>query len=58
MEVFEGNTANPSTVAIQIDKLRHKFGLKKLIFVGDRGMVTETNILKDLAPVGVDWITA
>ena len=58
VEVFEGHTADPATVASQIDKLRHKFGLKKLIFVGDRGMVTETNILRDLAPVGVDWITA
>ena len=56
VEVFEGNAADPSTVSHQIDKLRHKFGLKKIIFVGDRGMVTQTN--KDLKPFGIDWISA
>ncbi|MCY4443303.1 MAG: IS1634 family transposase [Proteobacteria bacterium] len=58
VEVFEGNAADPLTVSHQIDKLRHKFGLKKIIFACDRGMVTQINIKKDLKPFGIDWISA
>lgn len=42
VEVFEGNTGDPSTMRTQIDKLRKRFGLKQIIFVGDRGMITST----------------
>jgi hypothetical protein len=59
IEVFEGNTADPMTLGAQITKLRERFGLKRLVFVGDRGMITQARIEEDLRPVeGLDWITA
>lgn len=59
IEVFEGNTADPMTVKIQIEKLMGRFGLKRLIMVGDRGMLTSARIRQELEPVdGIDWISA
>ena len=59
VEVFEGNTGDPSTVASQVRKLRERFGLKRVVLVGDRGMLTEARLREDIAPVeGLDWITA
>jgi len=59
VEVFEGNTADPSTLTQQIEKVRSRFGLKKIIWVGDRGMITQARIREDLKKTaGVDWITA
>jgi transposase len=58
IEVFEGNTGDPSTVASQIEKLRARFGLKRVVFVGDRGMVTSARIREDLVPNQIDWISA
>jgi Transposase DDE domain len=59
VEVFEGNTADPKTVAAQIGKLRERFGLKDVVLVGDRGMLTQARIEQELRPVpGLEWITA
>jgi hypothetical protein len=58
VEVFEGNTADPSTVSAQIDKLKRRFGLQRIVMVGDRGMLTQARIEKALRPAGLDWITA
>ena len=59
VEVFEGNTGDPKTLAPQITKLRARFGLKRIVLVGDRGMITDARIEAELAPVeGLDWITA
>ena len=59
VEVFEGNTADPKTLGAQIEKLRTRFGLTRIVLVGDRGMMTEARIREDLKPLeGVDWITA
>ena len=59
VEVFEGNTADPKTLARQIEKLRGRFGLKRVVLVGDRGMITTARIENELRPLdGVDWITA
>ena len=58
VDVFEGNVADPRTVASQVAKLREQFGLKHVIFVGDRGMITSARIREDLKPNGLDWITA
>ena len=59
VEVFEGRTADPSTLASQIRKLRRRFGLRRLVVVGDRGMITSARIREDLAPEeGIGWITA
>lgn len=59
VEVFEGNTADPRTVAAQISKLRERFALKEVVLVGDRGMLTQARIEQELRPVpGLEWITA
>lgn len=57
VEVFEGNVADPMTVASQVRKLRERFGLSRVVVVGDRGMLTEARVREDLAPEGLDWIT-
>lgn len=58
VEVFEGNTGDPSTLAAQVTKLKERFGLSRVVLVGDRGMITEARIAGDLAPAGLDWLTA
>ena len=58
VEVFEGNTADPTTLATQVDKLKQRFGLSRVVLVGDRGMITSARIRAELAPAGLDWITA
>ncbi|MBV8357149.1 MAG: IS1634 family transposase, partial [Deltaproteobacteria bacterium] len=59
VEVFEGNTADPKTVAVQLTKLRERFELKEVVLVGDRGMLTQARIEQELRPVaGLEWITA
>ena len=59
VEVFDGNTADPRTVAAQISKLRERFALKEVVVVGDRGMLTQARIEQELRPVpGLEWITA
>jgi transposase len=57
VEVFEGNVGDPSTVASQIDKLKQQFGLKHVVLVGDRGMLTKARIEKTIKPAGLDFIT-
>jgi transposase len=59
VEVFEGNTGDPKTVTAQVRKLRQRFGLKQVIVVGDRGMLTAARIREDLkTEEGIAWITA
>jgi transposase len=58
IEVFEGNTSDPKTVLAQVNKLRARFGLERIIMVGDRGMLTSARLEKDLTPEGIDWISA
>lgn len=59
VEVFEGNTGDPKTVATQVAKLRQRFHLQRVILVGDRGMLTEKRIVEDLRPhQGLEWVTA
>jgi len=59
VEVFDGNTGDPTTVASQIEKMRGRFGLSEVVLVGDRGMITSARIREDPAPVdGLRWITA
>src|SRR6266849_2037798 len=55
VEVFEGNTADPTTLKSQIDKLRSRFGIKRMVLVGDRGMITAARIRDDLKSSGLDW---
>ena len=59
VEVFAGNTADPKTVAAQVNKLRQRFGLSDVVLVGDRGMITSARIREDLpASHGIQWISA
>ena len=59
VEVFAGNTGDPTTVASQVSKLRERFHLKKVVLVGDRGMLTSARIREDLKPLeGLRWISA
>lgn len=59
VEVFEGNTGDPKTVAAQVTKLRERFHLERIILVGDRGMLPQKRIEENLRPhEGLDWITA
>ena len=58
VEVFEGDVADPKTLAAQIAKLKGRFKLKRVVLVGDRGMITSARIEEELKPAGLDWITA
>src|SRR5260370_241733 len=58
VEVFEGNTADPVTLSAQIDKLKQRFHLQRVVMVGDRGLLTSARIEQTLRPTGLDWITA
>ena len=58
VEVFDGNTSDPKTLAAQIEKLKQRFSLDRVVLVGDRGMITDARIREELQPAGLDWITA
>src|SRR6266566_8461719 len=53
-----GNTADPVTLSSQIDKLKQRFKLQRVVMVGDRGLLTSARIEQTLRPAGLDWITA
>lgn len=59
VEVFSGDTGDPSTLESQIAKVRDRFGLQRVVLVGDRGMITQARIREELRPIkGLEWITA
>ena len=59
VEVFSGDTGDPSTLEGQIRKIRDRFGLDRVILVGDRGLITDARIREEIRPVkGLEWITA
>lgn len=59
IEVFSGNTADPTTFTAQVNTIRQRFGITRVVLVGDRGMITSKRIDEDLRDVdGLDWITA
>jgi transposase len=59
IEVFSGNTADPTTFTAQVNRIRKRFALTRVVLVGDRGMITSKRIKEDLRDVeGLDWITA
>src|SRR5262247_3716107 len=57
IEVFPGNTPDPQTLAAQVTKLKDRFGVQEITFVGDRGMIKSQQI-KDLVQQGFHYITA
>jgi len=58
VQVYAGNTGDPSTVGDQVEKLRQRFGLGRVVLVGDRGMLTPPQINKLRQHPGMGWITA
>ena len=58
VEVYPGNTGDPTTVGDQVEKLRERFGLQRVVLVGDRGMLTQPQIDKLQKHPGMGWITA
>jgi transposase len=58
VQVYPGNTGDPSTVADQVNKLRERFGISRVVLVGDRGMLTQTQIEKLKAYPQLGWISA
>ena len=58
VEVYPGNTADPTTVPDQVNKLRQRFGLERVVLAGDRGLLTETQIQDLKKHPGLGWIGA
>jgi transposase len=59
VEVFPGNTGDPATLASQVFKVRERWGIERVVWVADRGLLTEARIEQELRGVqGLDWITA
>jgi transposase len=71
IEVFDGNTGDPKTLAAQVEKLKQRAhllvrwrralarrGLDHVVLVGDRGMITQARLTEDIKTAGLDWITA
>ena len=58
VEVYAGNTGDPTTVGDQVEKLRQRFGLERVVLVGDRGMLTQPQLDKLQKHPGLGWITA
>ena len=59
IEVFEGNTADSTTLSSQLSKVRKRFRIQRVVLVGDRGMITSRRIDEEFRGAeGLDWITA
>ena len=59
IEVLPGNTADPNAFSNLVKRVRERFGIERVIFVGDRGMITSKRIDDDLRTTqGLDWISA
>jgi transposase len=58
LEVFAGAVHDDKTLRSQVEKLRRRFGLKTVVFVVDRGMITEANLEALRGEAGVAWISA
>jgi len=58
VEVYPGNTGDSKTVPDQVEKLRERFGLKRVVLVGDRGMLAETQLEVLKGYPGLGWVTA
>ena len=58
MKVFEDSASDPETVAGQVDKIRNRFGLRRVVWVGDRGILTGARTREDLEGIdGLSWIS-
>jgi transposase len=58
VQVYPGNTADPKTVPDQVETLTKRFGLSRVVLVGDRGMLTQTQIDTLKKHPGLGWVSA
>ncbi len=58
ISVFDGNTSDTKTLLPQVEKVQQQFGIKKIVVVGDRGMISQMQIDRLKESPGIDWITA
>ena len=58
VEVFAGNTTDSTTFNAQVEKVRRRFGIEHVAWVGDRGMITQARIADMKEAKGLDWVTA
>jgi transposase len=59
VEVFDGNVNDTTTFKAQVDKVRERFGIERVVWVGDRGTITDVRIREDLSREdNIDWIAA
>ena len=58
VSVFKGNTGDPPTLVPEVQRVRERFGMESLVVVGDRGMISPTQITALQGLAGVDWLTA
>ena len=58
VQAYPGNTADPTTVPDQVQTLRKRFGLQRVVLVGDRGMLTDTQIETLRQYPGLGWVSA
>src|SRR6478736_4558316 len=58
VQVYPGNTGDPKTVPDQVERLTTRFGLSRVVLVGDRGMLTQTQINVLKKHPGLGWISA
>jgi transposase len=58
VSVYPGNTGDPKTVPDQVETLTKRFGLSRVVLVGDRGMLTQTQIDVLKKHPGLGWISA
>jgi len=58
ISVFPGNSGDPKTLMPQVKKVKEQFKLDNLVLVGDRGMISQTQIDKLIKVDGINWITA
>jgi len=58
IEAYQGNTADPNTVPDQVTKLQQRFGLERVVLVGDRGLLTQVQIEQLKRHPGLGWVSA
>lgn len=58
IEVFKGNTGDPTTVSSQVTKIKERFSISHVCVVGDRGMLTKARLRDDVVPAELDYLTA
>ena len=58
VQVYPGNTGDPTTIPDRVETLTKRFGLSRVVLVGDRGRLTQTQIAVLKKHPGLGWISA